>query len=86
MAAIAEYVLGKSFTDPTIAELAVSEQENLVDIRQEGAAGFEGFQSLDDFRNHWNRFLEAAELTDEERTEAVQLFQERVSTIPGTEL
>ena len=34
MAAIVGYVLGESFTEPSIAELTVSEQENLVYTRQ----------------------------------------------------
>lgn len=56
MAAVVGYVLGESFTEPTIAELAVSEQENLAYIRQEGAIGFEGIQSLEDLRSNWNDF------------------------------
>lgn len=86
MAAIVGYVLGESFTKPTIAELTVSEQENLVYIRQDGAVGFEGLQSLEDLRNNWNRLIDAAGLTDEERKEAVELFNEKVSKIPGTEM
>ncbi len=42
MAAIVGYVLGESFTTPNIAELTVSEQENLVYIRPDGAVGFRG--------------------------------------------
>ena len=86
MAAIVGYVLGESFSEPTIAELTVSEQENLVYIRQEGAVGFEGIQSLEDLRNNWNRLLDAAGLTAEERKEAVMLFNARISKIPGTEM
>ena len=86
MAAIVGFVLGESFTKPTIAELTVSEQENLVYIRQEGAAGFEGVQSLEDLRNNWNRLLDAAGLTDDERKEAVRMFNVKVSKIPGTEM
>jgi hypothetical protein len=41
MAAIVGYVLGESCTEPTIAELTVSEQEDLVYIRQEGAVRFD---------------------------------------------
>lgn len=55
MAAVVGYVLGESFTDPEIAEIKVSEAENLVYIRQAGAVGFDGIQSLDDLRNNWNR-------------------------------
>lgn len=86
MAAIVGYVLGESFTNPAIAELTVSERENLVYIRQEGAVGFEGIQSLEDLRNNWNRLLDAAGLTDEERKEAVRLFNMKVSKIPRTKI
>lgn len=86
MAAIVGYVLGESFTEPAIAELTVSERENLVYIRQEGAVGFEGIQSLDDLRNNWNRLLDAAGLTVDERKEAVRLFNMKVSKVPGTEM
>lgn len=85
-AAIVGYVLGERFTEPVIAELTVSEQENLVYIRPDGAVGFEGTQSLEDLRNNWNRLLDAARLTDEERSEAVRLFNARVSRVPGTEV
>lgn len=86
MAAIVGYVLGESFTTPSIAELTVSEQENLVYIRPDGSVGFEGVQSLEDLRNNWNRLLDVAGLTDEERKEAVGLFNARVSKITGTEM
>lgn len=86
MAAIVGYVLGESFTDPNIAELTVSEQENYVYIRPEGAVGFDGIQSLEDLRNNWNRLLDIAGLTAEERKEAVRLFNEKVSKIPGAEV
>lgn len=85
MAAIVGFVLGESFTEPTIAEIAISEQESRVYIRQEGASGFEGIQSLDDLRHNWNQLLDAAELTDDERRKAVRLFNQKVETIPGTE-
>ena len=86
MAAIVGYVLGESFTEPTIAELTVSELENLVYIRQKGALGFEGIQSLDDLRSNWNRLMDAAELTDDERAEAVRLFNAKVAKMSGTEV
>ena len=86
MAAIIGYVLGESFTDPAIEEIAVSEQENLVYVRPEGSAGFDGIASLEDLRRNWNALLDAAELTDEERREAVRLFHEKVERVPGTEV
>ncbi len=80
------YVPSESFTEPTIAELTVSELASLVYIRQEGAAGFEGIQSLDDLRNNWNRLMDATELTAAERAEAVRLFNAKVTKIPETEM
>jgi hypothetical protein len=84
MAAIVGYVLGESFTTPEIAEIVVSENENLFYIRQAGGVGFEGLQSLQDVRNNWNRLLDVAGLTPEERREAVRLFNLRVERVPGT--
>jgi hypothetical protein len=50
MAAIVGFVLGEPFTDPEIAEITVSEAENLVYVRKVGAVGFDGLQSLEDLR------------------------------------
>ena len=86
MAAIVGYVLEEPFTDPEIAEIKVSETENLVYVRQVGSVRFEGLQSLVDFRNNWNRLIEVADLTPEERKEAVRLFRARVEKIAGTEV
>ena len=84
MAAIVGYVLGESFTDPQIAEIKVSEAENLVYIRKAGAAGFDGIQSLEDLRNNWNQLMDAAGLTPGERRRAVELFRTRIEAVPGT--
>lgn len=73
MAAIVGYVWGESFTKPEIAELTVSETENLVYIRKEGAIGFDGIESLKDLRNNWNQLIDVARLTPEERREAVRV-------------
>ena len=86
MAAVIGYVLGQSFTDPDIAEITVSESEGLVYIRQSAAVGFDGIQSLDDLRENWNRLLEAAQLSADERAEAVRLFNSKVLKVPGTEI
>lgn len=84
MAAIVAFVLGESWTDPAIAEVTVSEAEDLVYVRKVGAVGFDGLQSLTDLRNNWNRLIDAAGLTPDERREAVALFQARIETLPGT--
>jgi hypothetical protein len=86
MAAVVGYVLGKSFTDPEIAELTVSETENLVYIRRAGGVGFDGMESLEDLRNNWNRLIDVAGLTPDEPHEAVRLFNTRVLKLPGTEV
>ncbi len=86
MAAIVGYVLGEAYTTPEIAEITVGESDNLVYIRKAGAIGFDGIQSLEDLRDNWNRLLDAAGLTPEERKEAVALFYSRVETLPGTEV
>ncbi len=64
----------------------MAESDNLVYIRKSGAIGFDGIQSLEDLRDNWNRLLDAAGLTPEERKEAVALFYSRVETLPGTEV
>lgn len=84
MAAVVGYVLGESFTDPEIAEIAVSETENLVYIRKAGAVGFDGLQSLEDLRKNWNHLMDAAGLTREERKLAVELFRAKVEAVPGS--
>ncbi|NOT00468.1 MAG: hypothetical protein HOP29_07550 [Phycisphaerales bacterium] len=84
MAAIVGYVLGETLTDPAIAEITVSESEDLVYVRKAGGVGFSGVQSLTDLRNNWNHLLDAAGLTPDERREAMRLFMARVSVVPGT--
>jgi len=86
MAAIVGYVLDEPYTTPGIAEVTVSDAENLVYIRKEGGVGFDGIQSLEDLRNNFNRLLDVAGLTPEERREAIRLFTNRVATIPGTQI
>ena len=86
MDAVTGYVLGQSFTEPDIAEISVSESEGLVYIRQSGAVGFDGIQSLDDLRENWNRLLDAAQLSTDERAQAVRLFNSKVLKVPGTEI
>ena len=86
MSAIVAYVLGESWTNPQIAEIFVSTEEDLVYIRKVDGVGFDGMQSLTDLRQNWNQLLDVAGLTPDERSEAVQLFNSRVSPVPGTAL
>ena len=86
MAAIVAYDFGESWIEPPIVEIAVSETEDLVYVRKVDGVGFDGVQSLTDLRNNWNRLLDAAGLTPDERREAMRLFTARVSIVPGTGL
>lgn len=76
--------MGESYTTPEIAEIAISEAENHVYIRTAGSERFEDIQRLEDLRNNWNRLMDAAGLTPEERAEAVRLFRLKVEKLPGT--
>jgi hypothetical protein len=42
--------------------------------------------SSDVLRNNWNRLLDVAGLTGEERREAVRLSNVKVGKVPGTEI
>lgn len=86
MAAVVGFVLDQQFTNPQIAEITVSESENIAYMRKDGAVGFDGLQSLEDLRNNWNRLIDVAGLTPEERQEAVRLFISKVEKVPGTEI
>ena len=86
MAAIVGYVLGEHFSEPEIAEIKVGEAENVVYFRQVGSIRFDGLQSLEDLRNNWNRMIDAAGLTTEERKEAVRLFVAKIEKLAGTEV
>jgi hypothetical protein len=37
-------------------------------------------------RRNWNRLIDVAGLTVEERREAVQLFNSKIEKLPGTEI
>ena len=86
MMAILGYVLGEHYTTPEIDEITVSERENLVYIRAVGEAGFGDIQSLDDLRNNWNRLMDTAGLSPEERAVAVRLFMAKVGKVPEGEI
>lgn len=86
MAAVVGFVLDEQFTNPRIAEIAVSENENIAYMRKAGAVGFDGLQSLEDLRSNWNRLIDVAGLTPEERREAVRLFTSKVEKVPGTDV
>ncbi len=74
-AAVVGFILGESFTNPEIAGITVCENENPVYIRQVGAVGFDGVESLQDLRSNCNRLPDVAGLTPEERREGRRIVQ-----------
>jgi len=84
MAAITGYVLQEAYTEPAIAEIAVSEREQLAYIRAQNEVGYNTILSLRDLRHNWSELLDAAALTPEERRQAERLFKERVLLSKGT--
>lgn len=83
MAAIAGYVLGESWTTPAIAEITVSEAEDLVYVRKADGVGFDGVQSLTDLRNNWNRLLDAADADAGRTTRGRAVVQPARRRSPG---
>jgi hypothetical protein len=84
MAAITGYILKEAYTEPEIAQIAVSEREQLAYIRTQHQVGYNTIVSLRDLRRNWNGLLDAAELTPDERRQAERLFRERVLSNTGT--
>jgi hypothetical protein len=85
-AAVVGYVLSEAFTSPKIADMKVNEEEGVVYIQHEGDAGYDTIESLEVLRENWNKLMDAADLTPEERREAVELFRTSVGIFPGTQI
>ena len=85
-AAVVGYVLSESFTNPKILDIKVNEEEGAVYIQHEGDAGYDTVESLEVLRDNWNKLMDAADLTPEERREAVELFKLSVGVFPGTQI
>jgi hypothetical protein len=78
MAAIVGYVLGEKFTAPSVSELIVT-AEGLVMARHTGEAQANTIIApLTDLQRNWANLLDAAKLTEAERSEAMALFDKRV--------
>lgn len=84
MAAITGYVLQEAYTNPEIAEIVVSEREQLAYIRTQNEVGYNTILSLYDLRRNWSGLLDAATLTRDERRQAERLFKQRVLLNTGT--
>ena len=83
MAAILGYILDKKWTDPRIDEMAVT-SDGFVMASHEGDIGMNEFVgALSDLESNWERLLDAAELTLEERTNAERLFRVKIEDHRG---
>jgi len=72
--------------EPANRGYEVNETEGVVYIRHEDEAGYDTIEPLEAMRDNWNKLMDAAELTPEERREAVELFQISVGIFPGTQI
>jgi hypothetical protein len=79
MAAIVGYLLGKKWTEPGIAELAVTSDGHVL-AGHDGDCGCNHYVGLAaDLERNWLALLEAARLTDDERAEAARLYGQAVT-------
>jgi hypothetical protein len=78
MAAILGYILEKKWTSPRIDEMAIT-SDSFVMASHEGDIGMNVIiGALSDLEGNWERLLDAAELTLEERTNAERLFRVKI--------
>ncbi len=79
MAAIVGCILDREFTEPTIAELAVT-SDGCVLARHAGDIGFNDFLGArSDLECNWRRLLDVAGLNDEERRLAERKYGNHVA-------
>ncbi len=78
MAAMVGYLLGETFTAPAIAAIVVT-TDRFILASHEGDIGYDNFIGSEaNLRRNWENLIEAAGLTDEERSEATSLYNLRV--------
>jgi hypothetical protein len=78
MAAMVGYLLSETFTAPAIAAIFVT-SDGFILARHEGDIGYDNFIGSEaNLRRNWVSLLEAADLTNEERSEATSLYNLRV--------
>lgn len=76
MAAIVGAILGEKYTTPALVELVITSDGFLLG-REEGDIGYnEMLGSKTDLYRNWANLLDVAGLTDEERMEAIGLFNQ----------
>jgi hypothetical protein len=78
MGAIVGYVVERSYTNPAIDAMTVT-SDGFVLAQHEGDCGMNEFLgSQDDLNRNWANLLEAAGLTEAEKTEAQAAFESRI--------
>jgi hypothetical protein len=79
MIALVACVIGEHWTSPRIVSLCVTSDGFLLAM-QEGDCGFNDFiGTADEFESNWNRLLDCADLTTEERNQAERLYRQAVA-------
>jgi hypothetical protein len=79
MAAMVGYLLGKKWTEPSIAELVVTSDGHVL-ARHEGECGCDHYVGrAADLERNWLALLDAAGLADDERAEAARLYRQAVT-------
>lgn len=69
-------IVGARYTQPEIAELCVT-SDGFVLARTQGDIGYNEFIGTEDeFYQNWRRLLDAAGVTREQRTEAMELYSD----------
>lgn len=71
MAAIVATIVGEQWTEPTIGYISITSDGFLV-------SGSNFLGSVDDLERNTKNLLDAAELTDEERTEFWKLYHSKI--------
>jgi hypothetical protein len=85
MAAIVGYILGETFTDPSITEMAIT-SDGMVLAQQSGDVGMNDMiGSVSDLKRNWMKLLDVAGLDDKERKQAEALFNNIRSYHSGSE-
>ena len=78
IAAIVAYVIGERYTTPHI-ESMIKTSDGMVLARQSGDIGYNTFIGhISEVDSNWNRLINAAGLTPEEKKEAMSLYKRMI--------
>lgn len=78
MAAIVGFILGETYTNPAISEMAIT-SDGMVMAAHVGEVGMNDFIGAEsDLRRNWSSLLDVAGLDDKEKKEANALYRKRI--------